>query len=107
MSFFKGGFPLGEMNDDFAAKFIWTCPFLFAYSLAGEIFLFKIVKMNVTKGGFPLGEMTGDFTVKPRRNYFATKLYLIFTSKTLTRLLKTSKIRLLLLKTLNQTENKD
>ena len=23
----KGGFPLGEMNGDFAAKFIWACPF--------------------------------------------------------------------------------
>ena len=36
------------MNGDFAAKFIWACAFLFVYSLAGEIFLFKIVKMNLT-----------------------------------------------------------
>ena len=33
------------------------------------------------KGGFPLGETTGEFTAKSRRNYFATKLYLIFTRK--------------------------
>ena len=52
--------------------------------------------------------MTGDFAAKSRRNYFATKLYLTFTWITLTRLLKTlSKIRLLLLKMLNQTEKKD
>ena len=36
------------MNGDFAPKFIWACAFLFVYSLAGEIFLFKIVKMNLT-----------------------------------------------------------
>ena len=36
------------MNGDFAAKFIWACAFLFVYNLAGEIFLFKIVKMNLT-----------------------------------------------------------
>ena len=43
----KGGFSLGEMYGDFAAKFIWhaVCAFLFVYTLAGEIFLFKIVKM--------------------------------------------------------------
>ena len=45
----KGGFPLGEINNDFAAIFIWVCAFLFVYSLAGEIFLLKIVKiMNLT-----------------------------------------------------------
>ena len=44
----KGGFPLGEMNGDFVAKFIWACTFLFVYSLAGEIFLFKIVKTDLT-----------------------------------------------------------
>ena len=43
----KGGFPLDEMNDDFAAKFIWACAFVFVYSLACKIFLFKIVKMNL------------------------------------------------------------
>ena len=42
----KGGFPLSEMNGDFAAKFVWACAFLFVYSLAGKIFL-KIVKMNL------------------------------------------------------------
>ena len=46
--FIKGGFPLGEMNGDFAAKFIWACTFLFVYCWAGETFLFKIVKMNLT-----------------------------------------------------------
>ena len=45
---YKGGFPLGEMNGDFAAKFIWACAFLFVYSLDGEIFLFKKVKMDLT-----------------------------------------------------------
>ena len=43
----KGAFPLGEMNGNFAAKFIWACAFLFVYSLAGKIFLFEIVKMNL------------------------------------------------------------
>ena len=42
-----GGFPLGEMSGDFTAEFIWACAFLFVYSLAGEIFLFKIVKMDL------------------------------------------------------------
>ena len=36
------------MNDNFAAKFIWACAFLFACSLAVEKFLFKIGKMNLT-----------------------------------------------------------
>ena len=36
------------MNGDVFAKFIWACAFLFVYSLAGEIFLFKIVKMDLT-----------------------------------------------------------
>ena len=36
------------MNGDFAATFIWTCAFLFVYSSTGEIFLFKIVKMDLT-----------------------------------------------------------
>ena len=44
----KGRFPLGEMSGDFAAKFILACAFLFVYSLAGEIFLFKIVKMDLS-----------------------------------------------------------
>ena len=65
-----------------------------------------------SKGGFPLGEMTSDFAVKSRRNYFATKLCLIFTWIALTQLLKTmltfllSKIRISLLKRLNRTGNK-
>ena len=42
------GFPLAKMNGDFAAKFIWACEFLFVYSLAGEFFLFKIIKIDVT-----------------------------------------------------------
>ena len=36
------------MNGDFAAKFIWACAFLFVYSLAGAIFLFQIVKTDLT-----------------------------------------------------------
>ena len=44
----KGGFSLGETNDDFDTKFIWACAFLFVYNFAGEIFLFKIIKMNLT-----------------------------------------------------------
>ena len=43
----KGRFPLGKMNSDLSAKFIWACTFLFVYSLAGKILLFKIVKMNL------------------------------------------------------------
>ena len=35
------------MNGDFAAKLIWACAFLFVYSLAGEIFLFKIVETDL------------------------------------------------------------
>ena len=46
MACLKADFHLGEMNGDFAAKFIWACAFLFVYSLAGEIFLFKIVKTD-------------------------------------------------------------
>ena len=36
------------MSGDFAAKFISACAFLFVYSLAGEIFLLKIVTMDLT-----------------------------------------------------------
>ena len=36
------------MNGDLEAKFIWACAFLFVYSLAGEIFLFKIVNADLT-----------------------------------------------------------
>ena len=37
------------MNGDFDAKFIWAYAFLFVYSLAGEKFIFKMVKMmNLT-----------------------------------------------------------
>ena len=43
----KSGFPLGESNDDFAAKFIWECAFSFVYSVSGKIFFFKIVKLNL------------------------------------------------------------
>ena len=44
----KTGFLLGEVNGDFAAKFVWACTFLFFYSLTGEIFFFKVVKINLT-----------------------------------------------------------
>ena len=47
-SFCKGGFPLGKMNGYFATKFIWACTFLFVYSLVGKIFLFKIIKIDLT-----------------------------------------------------------
>ena len=43
----KGRFPLHKINGDFTTKFIWAGAFLFVYSLAGKIFLFKIVKMNL------------------------------------------------------------
>ena len=43
-----GGFPLGKMIGEFAAKYIWACALTFVYSSTGEIFLFKIVKMNLT-----------------------------------------------------------
>ena len=36
------------MNGDFTVKLIWACGFIFTYSLAGEIFLFKIVKTDLT-----------------------------------------------------------
>ena len=36
------------MHSDYVAKFSWACTFLFVYSLAGEIFHFKIVKMSLT-----------------------------------------------------------
>ena len=45
----KGGFPSDQMNADFAAKFIWACAFSFVYSLAGKIFLLKIVKFATRK----------------------------------------------------------
>ena len=48
MSGTKGGFPIGEINGNFIAKFIWAWAFLFVYSLAGEILLFKIVKIDLT-----------------------------------------------------------
>ena len=38
-----------EICSDFAAKFICVCAFLFVYILSGEMFLFKIVQMNLTK----------------------------------------------------------
>ena len=43
-----GGFALSKMNVDFAKTFIWACAFLFVYSLAGERFLSKVVKMNLS-----------------------------------------------------------
>ena len=36
------------MSGDFAVKFIWECTILFVYSLAGKIFLFKIVEIDLT-----------------------------------------------------------
>ena len=39
--FTKGGFPSGQMNSDLSGHAVF-----FVYSLPGDIFLFKIVKMN-------------------------------------------------------------
>ena len=39
---------LFSFNGDFDAKFIWACAFSPVYSLTGEIFLLKIVKMDLT-----------------------------------------------------------
>ena len=36
------------MSGHFVVKFIRACTFLFVYSLAGEIFVFKLVKMHLT-----------------------------------------------------------
>ena len=41
-------FPLSEMTDDFTAKYIWAAALIPVYSSAGERFLFRIVKMNLT-----------------------------------------------------------
>ena len=41
------GFPLDEMNDDFAATFIWAYAFLFVYSFTGEIIQTKKVVIIV------------------------------------------------------------
>ena len=43
-----GEFPLDKMSGNFAAKFMWACAFFFVYSLAGKIFLFKIVEVDLT-----------------------------------------------------------
>ena len=37
------------MTNNFAVKYIWACAVGFISRLAGEIFLFKIVKMNLSK----------------------------------------------------------
>ena len=47
--------------------------------------------VSIPNGGFTQHEMTGDFAAKSQRNYFATKVYLIFAWTTLTRLLKHQK----------------
>ena len=44
----KSGFPLNEITGDFTAKYILAWALTFVYSLSGEIFLFSIVKMNLT-----------------------------------------------------------
>ena len=56
------------MNGDFAAKFIWACAFLFVYNLAGEIFLFKIVKMNLTN---LLQKKTPHLLEQSKHNYIS------------------------------------
>ena len=44
----EGGLTLGEMTGNFVARYIRACPLSCVYSLSGEIFFFKIVKMNLT-----------------------------------------------------------
>ena len=66
------GFPLGEMSGDFAAKFIWACAFLFVYSLAGEIFLFKIIKMDLTNSR---RKNSPQFLTNQNTNPFQSLLY--------------------------------
>ena len=82
-----------------SGKWIWL-----DWSSLGKI---VIKRGSFNKGGFWLGKINGDFAAKLWWNYFTMKLYLIFKWITLTRLLKTWKITLLLLKMLNQTENKN
>ena len=36
------------MSGDFPVKVIWAWAFIFVYILTGDIFLFKIVKMDLT-----------------------------------------------------------
>ena len=64
----KGRFPLGEMSGDFAAKYIWACAFLFVYSWAGKIFLFKIVKMDLTNSRRKNSPQLFD---QPKRKYIS------------------------------------
>ena len=75
----------------------------FAIITKSSTFLLKMIPPILL--GFPLEEMTNNFTVKLPRNCFIPKLYLIFKWKTLTFLLL--KIRLLLLRMLTWTENKN
>ena len=90
--------------------FLWRSWLWIVHHLCFNVLVFFMVQVLLGnnrkiefKGGFLLGEMTSDFAAKSRRNSFATKLYLVFTLITLTRLLKTlSKLRLLLLKTENK-----
>ena len=44
----KGSFQLCKMNGKFTAKYIWAYAMTFFYSLFGEIFLFKIIKRNLS-----------------------------------------------------------
>ena len=44
----KGRFSLDKLNANFAAKYIWAYALAFAHSLSCKIFLFKIVKINLT-----------------------------------------------------------
>ena len=69
---YKGGFPLGEMSGDFAAKFIWTSAFWFVYSLAGEMFLFKIVKLDLTNSR---GKKSHDCLTNQNANTIQSLLY--------------------------------
>ena len=56
------------MNGDFATKFIWAGTFLFVHSLAGEIFLFKIVKLNLTNSR---RKKSPKLLVQSKQNYIS------------------------------------
>ena len=62
------------MSGDFASKFIWACAFLFVYSLAGEIFLFKIVKMDLTNSQQKNSPRLFD---KLKRTYISDHVHII------------------------------
>ena len=63
------------MNGEFAAKFIWACAFLFVYTLAGEIFIFKILKINLTNSRRTKSPQLIDQSTRKYIPIFAFLLY--------------------------------